>query len=345
MISGFMERYGDYLTLQNLTVRKTLNACRYLFGGRRSAHAPHFPLYYMIEPGNVCRLRCPFCCQGHYASGVHSGRQMLPYEDFLVLLDKIRPYALILDLFKHGEPFLNPDTVRMIAAATAAGVRCRVNSTLNVDFQPTTARDIVRSGLYKLNCAIDGATQATYERYRVNGSLELAMRNAKAIIQARRDARCKHPLLIFRMLVFEWNHHEIEAARELAGGAGFDLFRADPGVFTIGGRTVVWDIESAEWRPMAWHRQSVVGGAATEAGGGSDGSCMSLFSTMVLHANGASMVCCHSSRKEWEQESLIDRSLAEVWNSPQYVRTRQYALRKLADASSIFPQCRGCCWI
>lgn len=113
MVSGrFMERYGDYLTLRNLTVRKTLNACR---------------------------LRCPFCCQGHYASGVHSRRQMLSYEDFLVLL-------------------------RMIAAATGAGVRCRVDSTLNVDFQPTTARDIARSGLYKLNCAIDGATHAPSTR-------------------------------------------------------------------------------------------------------------------------------------------------------------------------------------
>lgn len=147
------------------------------------------------------------------------------------------------------------------------------------------------------------------------------------------------------MLVFEWNHHEIEAARELARGAGFDLFRTDPGVFTIGGRTVVWDIESAEWRPLAWHRESVVGGIATEAGSASDGSCASLFSTMVLHANGASMVCCHSSRKEWEHESPIDHSLAEIWIGPQYVRTRQYALRARSDAASIFPQCRGCCWI
>jgi pyruvate-formate lyase-activating enzyme len=340
-----MEAYRDYLYSGNLKPSRLLNAAIYLSHRGRSGSLPYHPLYYMVETGNVCRLRCPFCCQGQYDSGVHSSRSMLRYDEFLRVLGKIAPYAMILDLFKHGEPFLNPDIVRMIRAATERRIRCRINTGLNFDLDRARALDICRSGLYKIVCAIDGVTQEAYERYRVGGNLDLALRNAATLLEARRELRSRRPAMVFRMLVFEWNHYQVEAARELASRMGFDRFAADPGTFVRDGRAVEWDMQARCWRDTEWHLDSIFPASTSERPPASPRRCSSLFNTLVLHSNGSSMVCCHSSRKEWEQQSLLDKPLAEIWNSEGYVATRRIALGVELSRVAAFPQCRSCCWL
>lgn len=343
MLAEAFARYRDYLCADNLRWSKIHNTMRYLASRRAGERLWHRPLYYMIESGNVCRLRCSFCCQGHYDPSVNSAKTVLPYADFLKILAKIRKFALVIDLFKHGEPFLNPDLVPMIEAARRAGVRCRVHSTLNCALGDATAAAVARSGLYKLVCAIDGTTQEVYQRYRQNGSLALALDNARRILRARRG---RYPRMLFRMLVFEWNHGQVEAARRLAAEAGFDRFQAEPGVHLLDGAPHRWDLAARRWEPVEWHLESVLPRHAPHAlPPKSRRPCPTLFNTMVLHASGASMVCCHASRKDWEHESLLDRDLDEVWNSERYLATRRYALGLDHDREAVWAQCRGCCWL
>lgn len=340
-----LDPYRDYLYFGNLRPARLLNAARYLLDNSQSGLLPYYPLYYMVETGNVCRLRCPFCCQGQFDSGVHSARSMLHYKDFLRILDKIAPYAMVLDLFKHGEPFLNPAIVKMIQAATARRVRCRINSGMNFDLDRARAEQICRSGLYKIVCAIDGITQQNYEKYRVGGDLDLALRNAALLLEVRRGLGLRRPLMVFRMLVFEWNHHEVGPARELASQMGFDRFAADPGVFFIDGRTVEWDIPGRRWQNATWHLDSIFPTSSSEPRPANPRRCSSLFNAMVVHSNGASMVCCHSSRQQWQHCSLLDKPLAAVWNSEGYVATRRAALGLDPVSDAVFPQCRNCCWL
>ena len=344
-INRRLDRYRDYLYFGNLAPTRLLNAARYLLDNSQSGFLPYHPLYYMVETGNLCRLRCPFCCQGHFDGGVHSSRSMLRYEDFLQILDKIAPYAMVLDLFKHGEPFLNPDIVRMIQAATARQVRCRINSGMNFDLDRTRAEQICRSGLYKIVCAIDGITQPVYEKYRVGGDLDLALRNAALLLAVRRELGLQSPLMVFRMLVFEWNHHQVGRARELASQMGFDRFAADPGVFLIDGQTVEWDVPAGRWQPATWHLDSIFPASTSQPRPAKPRRCSSLFHTLVVHSNGASMVCCHASRKQWQHGSLLDEPLAAIWNSEAYVATRRAALGLDPVSEAVFPQCRNCCWL
>jgi len=344
-INRRLDPYRDYLYAGNLAPARMLNAAGYLLGYNQSGSLPYSPLYYMVETGNVCRLRCRFCCQGHYDGDVHSSRSMLRYEDFLRILDKIAPYAMILDLFKHGEPFLNPDIVRMIQAAAARQVRCRINSGMNFDLDRARAEQICRSGLYKIVCAIDGITQQVYEKYRVGGSLDLALRNAALLLRVRRELGSQRPLMIFRMLVFEWNHHQVEPARELASVMGFDRFTADPGVFVIDGRTVEWDIPGKCWRSATWHLDSIFPTSSLQPRPAQPRRCSTLFNTLVLHSNGTSMVCCHASRNQWQHGNLLDEPLAAIWNSEAYVATRRATLGLQPVNDAVFPQCRNCCWL
>jgi len=342
------DAYRDYLCVANARPSRLLNAAKYLRNRGRSASLPYHPPFYMIDPGNVCRLRCAFCSQGHRDNAVHSSPAIMHLEEFTRILEQISPYALIVDLFKHGEPFLNPDIVEMIRAATKKGVRCRINSGMNFSLDSSLAREICESGLSRINCAIDGTTQDVYQQYRVNGDLSLVLRNASMLLKARGELGRGHPLMVYRMLVFEWNHHQVESARQLAMDMGFDRFNADPGMFIPdGGRTVQWDIDAARWRDTPWNLETIYPSTINPVPPPDQPihRCPSLFNTMVIHATGASMVCCHSSRRTWEQESLLSHTLAEVWNSDQYVATRQAALGVVPRSDALFPQCRTCCWL
>jgi pyruvate-formate lyase-activating enzyme len=339
----FLDAYRDYIWWGNLTLRKILNAARYLRAKRRpSPEADYLPPFVMIETGNVCRLECPFCSQGLFKAGVQPNGRMLDPKTFALLLDRIRGTTLILDLFKHGEPLLNPHLPELIAMAWRSGVRCRVNSALNARLNDDYIRRLCDSRLYKLTCAIDGTTQPVYERYRQGGSLELVLDNARRILRARR----RRPWMIYRMLVFEWNHHQIAEARRLAAGMGFDRFLAEGGVSLAGGQAVRWNVGRARWEPEAWHLESVLPAAPEgPVPAKAERPCVSLTGHFVIHSDGRAAVCCHSHREEWLQENVLEAPLDQIWNSPAYQASRAYTAGLAADRDSVFPQCRRCPWL
>jgi MoaA/NifB/PqqE/SkfB family radical SAM enzyme len=333
--------WGDLLTPGNLRLSKIANAARYVWARRYpSARASYLPLFYMIETGTACRLRCEFCFHG--APGTATlPNGFLTMETFRRILDQIRGSALILDLFKHGEPLLHPQLPEMIAVARREGVRCRVNTGLNATVEDDYARRLMGSGLLKLNCALDGTTQEVYARYRRGGSVALALGNAERLL---RQARRGGPRVVWRMLVFEWNQHQVEEARRQARERGFDAFEAASGVYWNEGRTVEWDIERGGWRPTAWHRASV----GLEPEGRPEKSpspCRSLLAHGVIHSDGRLAPCCHASRGEWLEGSVIADGLSPIWNSGPHAHTRAYTLGLHTKRDGVLAACESCPWL
>ena len=77
-----------------------------------------------------------------------------------------------------------------------------------------------------LTCSIDGFSQETYEVHRVEGNLELVKRNLEALAKAR-DRLGVDTRIVYKMLVFRHNEHEIEAARQYCEDIGVSFIRED----------------------------------------------------------------------------------------------------------------------
>ncbi|MCX8043225.1 MAG: radical SAM protein, partial [Desulfobacterota bacterium] len=318
----------DYVYCANLRPSRTVNVLKSIVMNKRG-QLPYYPRRYMIEPTTMCNLKCRHCFHWRYDKEKHFIREHMSFENFQIILDKIKPFALLIELYNYGEPFLNKDTPRMIAAATRAGIRTRISSNMSVPMTNDYARDIVQAGLYRLTCSLDGPTQEIYERYRIGGNLSLALENAVRIIQWKKKLNTSLPIVVFRMLVFEWNHHTIDQTRQLAERYGFDEFYADPGSYTIDGEKAVWDIPAGKWKkgktrflehPQRKHSQK---------------PCEWLFHAMVINANGNVIPCCFPYERSAEHLSLLTHSLDEVWNSQQYIATRLYTLGLSSDRSAV----------
>src|SRR5690606_31426775 len=85
-----------------------------------------------------------------------------------------------------------------------------------------TAKAVVDSGMSEVIISIDGITQETYENYRIEGNLSRVIEGTKNLVEAKKIAGSKFPILTFQFLVSKQNEHEIQQAKKLTFELGVD---------------------------------------------------------------------------------------------------------------------------
>ncbi|MBR3887611.1 MAG: SPASM domain-containing protein [Clostridia bacterium] len=79
-----------------------------------------------IEITNVCNLKCNFCLPHHREN------RFMTFEEFKLILNKIKPYTNYIYMHVKGEPLLHPDVDRFIEYAYNEGflINLTTNATL-----------------------------------------------------------------------------------------------------------------------------------------------------------------------------------------------------------------------
>ena len=71
----------------------------------------HFK-YLMIEPTNVCNLRCPVCPRGN--SFYENNQGFMSFQNFKKIVRPVKDLIENVNLWGFGEPFLASDIAKMI---------------------------------------------------------------------------------------------------------------------------------------------------------------------------------------------------------------------------------------
>lgn len=184
---------------------------------------------------------------------------------------------------------------------------------MNLNFATEAALEaVVRYRVRGLLCSIDGASQETYSRYRVNGNLHRVLANIDRIREYRAQYRSAFPLLYWQFVVFGHNEHEIEVARAMAAARGMDFVPK-----------LSWD---SDYSPV--HNRDLVSiqtgiGAATrkeyQERRGTEYSrniCFQLWHKPVLNWNGAMLGCCVNYWRDFGVNGFSS-TLAEAIASPK----------------------------
>jgi MoaA/NifB/PqqE/SkfB family radical SAM enzyme len=232
----------------------------------------------------------------------------------------------------------------------------------------------VDSGLDFMTVSLDGATQATYERYRREGDLEMAFANIRALVAAKRECGKENPIISWQFLAFQHNAHEIDPAIAIARelrvdqfvvATPFDVGWDDPSIrpaYSVEPRTIHFRGNPerrmiANFNPMsgslaereiteAW--QAGFGEAAAhEAETLSAHSCQWLYRNMVLDATGRVLPCCAAPKPGFDL--VFDRFAlngGDSFNSARYQAARQWfndpSVYKSAPDGD--PYCMRCEW-
>lgn len=88
---------------------------------------------YSIEVADVCNLRCISCPRGNFSP--QPKKSLMDLATFEKVLDKILsedPLVWEIELYRWGEPLMNPDLAQMVEATNRRGVGAVISTNLNI---------------------------------------------------------------------------------------------------------------------------------------------------------------------------------------------------------------------
>src|SRR5579871_62520 len=139
------------------------------------------PRAIQIDASSHCQLACPVCPTATGKTRPALGAGHLKLKDFERLLDQ-NPEIAEVELSNYGEMFLNPQLPDLLACAHERKVVVSGSNGVNLNFARREALEaVVKYRVRALTCSIDGATQETYAKYRVNGNLSKVLEHIDAI--------------------------------------------------------------------------------------------------------------------------------------------------------------------
>ncbi len=298
-----------------------------------------WPTHLMIEPSSRCNLRCSLC---PISSGLARPQGFMAFDTFKKVLDEIGDYVFTLLFWGWGEPFLNPRGFEMIAYAKTKGMKVISSTNGHLFARQEYADRLVRSGLDTIIFAIDGVTQATYERYRQGGRLETALAGIRTVAARKKALGSRTPLINFRFIAMAQNEHEIPMVKELAPAIGADALT---------------------FKTLNPHSIDPYAASADDPGGGMDflpreeryrrfragpdgelrvrrrrNPCKHLWTHPVIHWNGTVVSCSYDPDEQYPLGNVLESDFRRIWYGEAYRRLRG----QFRDGWRSMPRCSDC---
>lgn len=271
-----------------------------------------FPNRIHVEPTNVCNLDCHFCpyrkqtrSQGYMGSPL-----------FKKIVDECREHDPKLWLHFLGEPLLNRDLPDLIAYAKAQGIS-QVGLSTNAFFLTRELGErLIRSGLDRVECSVDGADAGTYLRLRRSTEFERVVRNTVEFLRLRHELGAQKPVVTISVM------ETAETLRALPGLREFWTPQFGPQDFLM----MIQDISFA--------------GDMREVGQSQGREpCKWLWSYLVILWNGDVVTCGSDYDGTRVMGNLGEQTLREIWRSWAYTELRRLHTEGKFKEAGI---CAGC---
>lgn len=280
---------------------------------------PGLPIAVTLDPVNVCNLECPLCASK--SQDYDKGKMSL--DTFRMVLDKI-PSLKVLVLFNWGEPLLYHETPRMIKEAVSRNIYTVVHSNFSFRQKPEFFNELIESGLHQLVISADGASQETYEKYRVKGRLDWVMDNIRKTVEEKKRLRKRDPKIVWKFIVNRFNEHEIGRAKEMAREMGIEVMFDRMGLSDdIPDTTFPGTLDERKkmWLPKnpAFVLDYYKNGSSPPI---NDKPCNQLFTSPVVNPDGKVTPCCWITSRENVWGDLTKESFEEIWYNDKYVYSR-----------------------
>jgi MoaA/NifB/PqqE/SkfB family radical SAM enzyme len=167
------------------------------------------PVYYHVHLNMPCNQRCIMCVP----NGQHA-KDILPWETFMDIFEKIKPYAEHLTLI-GGEPLIYPWISEVLELLSHQEIAVSINTNATMLREKIVSQLLALPELY-LRCSIDAATPETYFRIRGTDFFGAVCANLRRFAEAIHSAPHLRMILIY--VVMRENLHEVIPFIELAKG-------------------------------------------------------------------------------------------------------------------------------
>ncbi len=292
----------------------------------------HFgkPISLAIEPTTSCNLRCPECPSGLRQFTRPIG--MLEPAFFKQTIDELYKELIYLTFYFQGEPYLNPHFLDMVKYASAKKIVTSTSTNAHY-LTPQQAINTIKSGLTRLIISIDGATQQTYEQYRIGGDLQKVIEGAKNIISAKKQLKSSTPHVVFQFLVVKPNEHQLNDVKELAKQLGVNevVFKtAQVYDFENGNALIPDNIKYSRYIKNNDGTYRIKNKLLNQ--------CWRMWSSCVITWDGIVVPCCFDKDAKHQLGNLKLQTFNELWESARYQLFRKSVLKSRQEIDI----CKNC---
>lgn len=288
------------------------------------------PVSISIEPTTACNLGCPECPSGLKKFNRPTGN--LKTNTNQKIIDAVAKKGLYVNFYFQGEPFIHPQFLALVQYARSK--KLYTSTSTNAHFLSSDlAKKTVESGLDRLIISIDGTTQATYETYRVNGSLTKVIEGTKNVLEWKKKLKSATPHVIFQMLVVKPNEHQIEDAKQLAHELGVDEIRfktAQVYEYENGNALIPENENYSRYQRMPDGRYKIKNKLENQ--------CWRMWQGCVFTWDGTIVPCCFDKDAEHPLGNIQQHDFKAIWKGSTYHNFRKLILnsRKKIDI------CKNC---
>jgi MoaA/NifB/PqqE/SkfB family radical SAM enzyme len=302
-----------------------------------------YPYLMTIDPSSICQLRCPGCY-----TGIFNERRRRKSKDLDDARSTSRLTRGVLDaifgetgdllfychFYNWGEPLLNDQLPDFIRSASQRDIYTKVDTNLSLRCTDQKLEQLLLSGLDELAVSIDGFSQETYGKYRVNGRFDLVMENLTRLVAIRQRLGA-HTRINWNLLIFSFNENEVPEIARFCAERNIDFVPKDatftakmppewlPAYRREGRPNPYRQHRSAELTSSDWFTPS--GMLPLHVGRPEGRTCAWHYGYTVVNADGAVHPCCglYRPKDDFGRVTAEPGSFGRVWNNENFEAVRR----------------------
>jgi glycosyltransferase involved in cell wall biosynthesis/MoaA/NifB/PqqE/SkfB family radical SAM enzyme len=294
-------------------------------------HSP--PTTYIVGVSNICNLQCPLCVTGLRQQ--KKKPQFMDFELFKQIIEKIRPHAQLVQLYKWGESLLHPHIIDMLALCDSYDLNTEISSNLSLENCDQILEALVRFRLRHLIVSFDGVTQEDYTRYRIGGQLDLVLANIRKIKEFKIRYNNEYPVISLQFLRNKFTGDQVKVIEENYRQWGADKYY-------VCDMTTVFKDRDLDAARQWFSEQEIAQRRYLDIDVAMHGKpCYFLYTTMIIEQDGSIPSCCFATDPKddygkWDN----NKSILEMYNSDRFIHARRMFREKTHCSTST---CDDCC--
>ena len=283
-----------------------------------------------LDASSLCQLKCPLCSTANKKHGI-TGAGYLKFENFKNFIQKHHLIKKI-ELSNWGEIFLNPDLDKILKYGYSKDIALTASNGVNLNnVSDVQIKALVKYQMKSILISVDGATQQTYQLYRIGGDFERVIENIKKINFYKRQHHSNFPILMWQFILFGHNEDELPVAKKMAQDLGMHFqvkLNGDPKYAPINNiAQAIAETGYKSWDDLLEKTGSI-----------RNHSCYQLWESPVINWDGKLLGCCRNRFGHFG--NVFSEGIGKCIKGKKYTYTKKMLMGKVPPREDI--PCTSC---
>ena len=169
-----------------------------------------FPIQLDFELNSSCNLKCPMCPISAESPKGKGKKTWFDFDFFKEIIDYASEKGTrSIKLNYINEPLIRRDIIKFIEYAKSKKIIDIYFSTNGILLNDDLSKQLILSGLTRIQISIDAVSQKTYEKVRPGGDLNKVIRNLKRFLEIKKKLKKTIPLVSVNFVKTPLNEFEL----------------------------------------------------------------------------------------------------------------------------------------